>query len=99
MRISGSSGEGFLGTPESECLPETACVSGAVPGRSEVFLRLVGPKPNGRLWPTIVKFTTSEVEVWVRQLSTGLVRYYDLPGARPGFDELPGLFDRNGFEP
>lgn len=87
------------GEPEPLCIEETLCVSGAVPGRSEVFVRVVGPKPNGRLWPTLVKFSTSEVEVWIRQLGTGEIEYYRLRGARPGFDELPGLFDREGFEP
>ncbi|HSL81266.1 MAG TPA: hypothetical protein VLF66_00735 [Thermoanaerobaculia bacterium] len=97
-RISTPSGS-ILGTKEPACIPETVCVSGAVPGRSEVFLRVVGPKPNGFLWPTLVKFSTSTVEVWARQEATGGVRYYKLEGARPGFDELPGLFDRQGFEP
>jgi len=87
------------GAPEPLCIPETLCVSGALPGRSEVFVRIVGPKPNGRLWPTLVKFTTSEVEVWIRQLATGEVEHYSLRGASPGFDELPGLFDREGFPP
>jgi hypothetical protein len=74
-------------------------VSGRLPGRHEVFARIVGPKPNGRLWPTLVKFTTSQVEVWIEQVSTGEVEYYLLEGASRGFDELPGLFDREGFEP
>lgn len=96
--ISGAGGS-LLGSPEPACIPETVCVSGAVAGRSEVFLRVVGPKPNGFLWPTLVKFTTSTVEVWLRQIETGTVRYYRLEGARPGFDRLVGLFDRTGFEP
>jgi hypothetical protein len=37
------------------------------------------------------------VEVWIERIETGEMRYYVLPGARPGFDELPGLFDRTGF--
>lgn len=37
--------------------------------------------------------------VWIQQLSTGELRYYELRGASPGFDELPGLFDRFGFLP
>ena len=87
------------GAMEPLCIPETLCASGAVPGRSEVFVRVVGPKPNGRLWPTLVKFSTSEVEVWIRQLSTGEIEYYRRRGARPGISELPGLFDREGFQP
>jgi len=99
VRITPTSGEPFPGRAESACIPETLCVSGAVPGRSEVFVRVVGPKPNGKLWPTLVKFSTSTVETWIEQLSTGIVRYYRLDGASPGSSELPGLFDREGFPP
>jgi hypothetical protein len=98
VQISGGGTE-IAGALAPGCIPQTACVSGALPGRSEVFLRIVGPKPNGFLWPTLVKFSTSQVEVWVRQIAGGTVRYYKLEGARPGYDELPGLFDRYGFLP
>ncbi len=84
---------------EAACIPETLCVSGAVPGRSELFVRVVGPKGNGRLWPTLVRFTTSTVEVWVEQVASGDQRYYLLEGATPGSSDLSGLFDRAGFEP
>ncbi len=96
-------GETIATAVEPECIPETLCLSGALPGRSELFVRIVGPKPNGFLWPTLVKFSTSEIEVWIRQTAPGPtqgeVRYYRLEGASPGFDELPGLFDRDGFRP
>jgi hypothetical protein len=95
----GRPGSDIFGTQEPACLPETICVSGALPGRAEVFLRVIGPRPNGFLWPTIVKFTTSTVEVWIEQVSTGKVQYYGLDGATPGSSELPGLFDRTGFRP
>lgn len=84
---------------DSLCASETLCVAGALPTRSEVEIRIVGPKPNGYLWPTLVKFTTSEVEVWIEQAATGKVQYYLLEGAAPGVDVLPGLFDRRGFLP
>ena len=84
---------------ESSCIDETVCVSAALPGRSEVFLRVVGPKPNGYMWPTLVKFTTSQVEVWIEQPSTGELKYYLMEGASPGNDDLTGLFDRLGFLP
>lgn len=89
----------ILGDEAPECIPETLCVSGALPDRAEVFVRIVGPKPNGFLWPTLVKFSTSTIEVWIEQISTGERRYYRLEGANPGSSELPGLFDRTGFEP
>lgn len=97
VRITGNNV--VIGARESQCIPETLCVSGAVPGRTEVFLRVVAPRPNGYEWPTIVKFTTSQVEVWVQQIRTGIVRYYLLPGAGPSSSDLPGLFDRFGFRP
>jgi hypothetical protein len=95
VRIAGTT----TGVQESDCLGETLCVSGAVPGRSEAFVRIVGPRPNGYLWPNVVKFTTSTVEVWIEQLGTGSVKYYALAGAWPGLDDLPGLYDRTGFLP
>ena len=95
VRISGS----LLGEKVNDCITETLCVSGALPGRSEVFVRVVGPRPNGYLWPILVKFTPSQVEVWIEQLSTGQINYYLLEGAGPDNDVLPGLFDRTGFLP
>lgn len=87
------------GAPLAPCLPETVCVAGAVPDRTEVLLRIVGPKPNGRLWPSLIKLTTSRVEVWIEQVATGVRRYYILEEAHSGSGELPGLFDREGFPP
>jgi hypothetical protein len=87
------------GKKEDACLTETLCVSGAVAGRTEVLIRVVGPKPNGLLWPTIVKLNTTQTEVWAEQISTGDIRYYLLPGAGPTSSDLPGFFDRNGFHP
>jgi hypothetical protein len=95
VRISGS----LIGAQVTPCVPETLCVSGAVVGRTEVFLRIVGPKPNGFLWPNIIKFNTSQVEVWIEQLATGQRNYYLLPASSADSGELPGLFDKNGFLP
>ena len=89
----------IAGAKESDCIPETLCVSGAVPGRSEVFLRVIGPRPNGYLWPTIVRFTPSRVEVDVQQISTGITKTYVLPAIPADSDELTGLQDRTGFLP
>jgi hypothetical protein len=99
VRIGGSFPEPRWGVEETPCLAETLCASGAVPGRTEVLVRVVGPKANGFLWPTLVKLTTSEVDVWIERAETGEVRHYFLPGASPGADVLNGLFDRFGFPP
>jgi hypothetical protein len=84
---------------ESDCIPETLCISGAVPGRSELFVRIVGPKPNGYLWPNLVKFSTSQLEVWIEQTRTGVIQYYQLPQASADSGTLDGLFDKLGFLP
>lgn len=87
----------FAGAQEADCLAETLCVSGALPGRSELFLRVIGPRPNGFLWTNLVRFTPSRVEVWVEQVATGQVNYYELPEL-PGSDtELTGLVDKTAF--
>ena len=83
----------------ADCVPETLCIAGALPTRTETFLRVIGPRPNGYLWPQIVRFTVAQVEVWVEQLSSGQVNYYLLPALPPNTDELSGLVDRTGFLP
>lgn len=87
------------GTQEASCQEDTVCVSGAVPGRSETFIRILGPRPNGFLWPTIVRFTPSAVVVDLHQLSSGDTNTYTLPAVPPGADDLSGLQDRMGFSP
>ncbi len=98
VRITGPAGE-IATRQEASCIPETLCISGAVPGRSELFLRVVGPKPNGFLQPNLVKFSTSQIEAWIQQLSTGQINYYELDPATPGSSDLTGFFDRYGFGP
>lgn len=99
IEIVSGGAEPIMGTPMTSCIGETVCVSGAIPGRAEVFTRIIGPRGNGKLWPTLVKFTTSEVIIRIEQIATGVTRTYRLAGARPGVDELPGKFDREGFDP
>jgi subtilisin family serine protease len=86
-----------LSTPASGCLAATLCAAGAIPGQAEVLLRVTGTKPNGHRWATLVRFSTSRIEVWIEQPATGIVRYYDLPALATGSDELPGLVDRLAF--
>jgi hypothetical protein len=90
-------GNPILGKKESPCQSETLCVSGAVAGRPEVFVRVIGPRPNGYLWPTIIRFTPSRVEVEIERISTGEVKRYTLEAVSPNSDALPGLQDRTGF--
>jgi hypothetical protein len=99
VRIFQTTTQSLAGRKESDCIPETLCVSGAVAGRSEVFVRIVGPRPNGYLWPTIVRFTPSRVEVDIQQISTGITKTYALPAVPSDSDELNGLQDRTGFRP
>lgn len=83
----------------ADCLPETVCIAGAIPARAEAFVRIVGPKSNGYLWPNVVKFNTSKTEIWVRQISTGKTNYYLLPALSQDSETLPGLVDKTGFLP
>lgn len=95
----GNPGSTIPGTREPDCIDETVCVSGALPGRSELFLRIIGPRPNGYLWPTIVRFTPSRVVVDVLQRSSDQMNQYILSAVPPGTDDLPGRQDRMGFLP
>jgi plastocyanin len=99
LRIFQSGSQSILGRKEDACLPETLCVSGALAGRSEVFVRVIGPRPNGFLWPTIVRFTPSRVVVEIQQISTQITNTYDLPAVPADSDVLNGLQDRTGFLP
>jgi hypothetical protein len=87
------------GTLLEPCLAQALCAAGLLPARAEVIVRLIGPKPNGFLWPQIVRFTTDQVEVWVQQKATGVTRYYLLSGGSPGSETLTGRVDRHGFKP
>jgi hypothetical protein len=87
------------GTLVAPCLAQALCAAGLLPARAEVIVRLIGPKPNGFLWPQIVRFTTDPVEVWVQQKATGVTRYYLLSEGSPGSETLTGRVDRHGFRP
>ena len=98
-RFTGASGATRWGTAAAPCLAEALCVAGALPARAELIVRVVGPRPNGFLWPILAPLTVSRVEVWIQQLDGGAVRYYVLPGSEPPSELLPGQFDRDGFRP
>lgn len=87
----------IAGYQEANCIGETLCVSGALEGRSELFLRVIGPRPNGYLWVNLVRFTPARVEVWVEQTASGTVNYYELPALPPTDTELAGLVDKRAF--
>lgn len=99
VTITPSGGTAVDGQPESGCIVETFCASGALAGRPEVFVKVIGPRPNGYLWVQISRFTPSQVEVWVRQTATGLVRYYRLDSVGAQADDVPGHQDRQAFLP
>jgi hypothetical protein len=92
-------GTSTAGSSEADCLGETLCVSGNLPGRSELFARIIGPRPNGRLWVNLVRFTPSEVELWIEQQGTGLVNFYRLDAVPRESPVLTGLVDKQAFFP
>jgi hypothetical protein len=84
--------------PADSCLPETVCLSGALPGRTEVMLRIIGPRPNGYLWFQAVRFTPAAVTIEAWQVSTNTRRHYLLAASTP--DERPtSIEDRVAFLP
>ncbi len=95
VRINGSA----VGTQVVDCVPETLCVAGAIPTRTELFLRIIGPRPNGFLWAQLVRFTTSRLEVWIQRLAGGQINYYNLPAVPTDSAELPGLVDKEAYTP
>jgi lysyl endopeptidase len=89
----------LVGRMEPDCIVETFCASGALAGRPEVFVKLIGPRPNGFLWVQISRFTPSQVTVLVRQVSTDQVNTYVLPAVPAASDDVSGLQDRTAFSP
>jgi hypothetical protein len=86
-------------TQVTDCVPETLCVAGALPDRTEVFARIIGPRGNGFLWAQLVRFTVSPVELWIEQEATLTVRYYKLDKLPASTTELPGRNDSQAFVP
>lgn len=82
---------------EPECLADALCIGGALPGRAEVALRILGPRPNGYFWPVIGRLSPSRVEIWIEQVSSGRLRYYLLDALPRSSERLEGVIDRQGF--
>lgn len=99
VRITPPGNPSFIAGEVVDCVPETICISGALPDRSELFVRVIGPRPNGYMWAQLIKFTPSRVEAWVEQTGTGQVNYYDLEQLPNDSEELPGLADKTAFLP
>ena len=87
------------GALEPDCVAQTLCASGALPGRPELFLKVIGPRPNGYLWVQVSRFTPSRVEIWLRRIATGETRHYVLEAVPPGTEDVSGLQDREAFLP
>jgi hypothetical protein len=95
VRIGGST----IGAKENQCIVESMCVSGALAGRPEIFIKVIGPRPNGFLWAQISRFTPSAIEIWLRQTATGKINFYELESVGSGSDNVSGLQDRQAFSP
>ena len=96
-RITPTGGAPVAASLESECIPESLCLSGALAGRPELFVKVIGPRPNGYLWTQISRFTPSRVEVWLRRTATGTTKYYALDPIGAASDDVSGLQDRTAF--
>ena len=89
----------FQGQGVSPCIVESICIQGALAGRPELFLKVIGPRPNGYLWVQVSRFTPSEVELWVRRTGSGQINYYRLAAVALTDDDVSGLQDRTAFSP
>jgi hypothetical protein len=98
VRLTGGAGA-VEGQGEAQCIAESICVSGALPGRPEIFFKVIGPRPNGYLWAQISRFTPSKVEIWAQRVSTGQINYYLLDAVAASDDNVSGLQDREAFLP
>lgn len=94
-----TSGSSIAGSLETDCIPETLCVSGALAGRPEVFIKVIGPRPNGFLWAQISRFSPSKLEIWLRQTGSGEINYYILDAVGSTSSDVPGIQDREAFVP
>jgi hypothetical protein len=100
FRVQFTPGTGpFYGAKESDCLPDTLCVSSELRGRTAVLLRIIGPRPNGYLWFQATRFPAQQVDIEVQQLSTGVVKTYRLDRLDPDDTQIPGRLDRTAFLP
>jgi hypothetical protein len=100
FRVQFTTSEGpFYGAKESDCLPDTLCVSSELRGRTAVLLRIIGPRPNGYLWFQATRFPAQQADIEVQQLSTGIVKTYRLERLDPDDTEIPGRLDRTAFRP
>jgi len=99
VEIEPTPGDVIDGIHLTDCQEDTVCVAGALPDRPELYIRILGPRPNGYLWPTLVRFTPSKVTVQIQQISTGDLQTYELDAVGPGDENLSGLQDRTGFLP
>ena len=94
-RINGTN----VGTPVADCVPETVCVAGAIPTRTEIYVRVIGPRPNGYMHAQVIKFTVARVEVWIEQIDSGDLNYYELESVPGDTSVLPGIVDKTAFVP
>lgn len=99
VKVEITGGAPIRGRLEGDCIPQTLCVSGALAGRPEVFIKVIGPRPNGFLWTQISRFTPSKVEVWLRQEGTEEINYYLLDAIPSSELNVSGLQDRSAFRP
>ena len=89
----------FYGAKESDCLPDTLCVSSELRGRTAVLLRIIGPRSNGYFWFQATRFPAQQVDIEVQQLSTGIIKTYRLDRLDPDDTQIPGRLDRTAFLP
>jgi hypothetical protein len=91
----------ILGSREPDCIPETLCVSGALAGRSEIFTKIIGPRPSGFCWVQISRFSPSSFRIFILQEKTGRSGniWFNKSGNDPHQNLLGGVEIRTFLEP
>ena len=60
---------------------------------------MTGPR-QGHFVPSIVKFNTTRVQIWIQQVSSGVTNYYELaPGSDEFWGNLGQHHKQSGFVP
>ena len=81
------------------CPAQTLCFAKTATGVPELVARILPKQANGKRWPVVGKFASQAAQVWIEQIASKQVRYYELLARAADSPELPGVVDRVGFAP
>jgi len=83
----------------SSCPKLTICLARNANDAPEIVVRVLPTQANGKRWAVLGKFASDSAGVWVQQIGSAQVKYYELIERGADSPELPGLVDRAAFAP